>query len=92
MQFAEIFAERGGFDLVLGNPPWIKIEWNESGVMGEAEPLYVLRDYSASRMAILREEVMERFNLRDTYLETSSMQKPPMKQATLISLWSLSCP
>jgi len=25
-QFAEVFAERGGFDLVVGNPPWVRAE------------------------------------------------------------------
>ena len=25
LEFADIFAERGGFDLVLGNPPWIPV-------------------------------------------------------------------
>ena len=32
LEFADLFAERGGFDLVLGNPPWIKIEWKEQGI------------------------------------------------------------
>ena len=38
LEFADIFHDRGGFDLVLGNPPWRKVEWNESGVMGDADP------------------------------------------------------
>ena len=50
LEFADLFDERGGFDLILGNPPWIKIEWNEGGVMGDFEPLYVLRKFSAPRM------------------------------------------
>lgn len=27
LEFADLFTERGGFDLIIGNPPWIKIEW-----------------------------------------------------------------
>ncbi len=54
LEFADIFADRGGFDLVLGNPPWIKVEWNEGGVMGDAEPLFVLRSYSAPKLAARR--------------------------------------
>jgi hypothetical protein len=56
LEYADLFEDRGGFDLILGNPPWIKIEWNEGGVMGDAEPLYVLRNYSAPKMRELREE------------------------------------
>ncbi len=68
LEFADIFAERGGFDLVLGNPPWIKVEWNEGGVMSDKEPLFVLKKYSASRLAALRDEVMEKYNLKSDYL------------------------
>ena len=32
LEFAEIFKQRGGFDLILGNPPWIKVEWNEQSL------------------------------------------------------------
>jgi hypothetical protein len=35
LTFADVFAHRGGFDLVLGNPPWLKVEWNEAGILGE---------------------------------------------------------
>jgi len=68
LQFADIFTDRGGFDLVLGNPPWIKVEWNEGGVMGDAEPLYVLRKYSASKLAQMRDEMIKCFDLRSGYL------------------------
>lgn len=34
LEFADIFMERGGFDLMVGNPPWIKVEWSEGGVVG----------------------------------------------------------
>ena len=30
-RFHQWFAGRGGFDLVLGNSPWVKVEWEESG-------------------------------------------------------------
>jgi len=29
LEFADIFEDHGGFDLILGNPPWLKVEWNE---------------------------------------------------------------
>lgn len=54
LSFADMFRSRGGFDLVLGNPPWIKVEWNESGVLGEANPLFAIRRMSASTLSRLR--------------------------------------
>ena len=69
LHFADVFAQRGGFDLILGNPPWLKVEWNESGVLGDAQPLFILRKFSASKQATLREETLAKFGLTDTYYE-----------------------
>lgn len=69
LEFADIFETRGGFDLMLGNPPWIRVEWNEGAVMGDAQPLYVLRPYSAPQLAKLREDTMMAYaGLRELYL------------------------
>ena len=57
--FADIFKQRGGFDLVLGNPPWIKVEWEEAGVLGDTEPLFAIRKYSATKLRGLREQAFE---------------------------------
>ncbi len=61
LEFADIFAKNGGFDLVLGNPPWLKVEWNEGGIMGEANPLFDIRKFSASRLNSLRSETFEKY-------------------------------
>ena len=49
--FADVFyghradgSVRGGFDLVVGNPPWVKVEWDEKGVLGEFDPGVVVRE------------------------------------------------
>ena len=34
LEFADIFADNNGFDFILGNPPWIKVEWKEGDVPG----------------------------------------------------------
>lgn len=54
LEFCDLFAERGGFDLMLGTPPWLKVEWQEAGVLGDYEPEFVLRKLSASKLATLR--------------------------------------
>ncbi|GAA0719218.1 Eco57I restriction-modification methylase domain-containing protein [Dokdonella soli] len=61
LTFADVFRQRGGFDLILGNPPWLKVEWNESGVLGEANPLFAIRKFSASELMKLRADAFERF-------------------------------
>ena len=60
---------RGGFDLVLGNPPWIKVEWKEAGVLGEFDPSLVLRKLSAVELTRSRNEAFEEHDgLRDAWL------------------------
>jgi len=61
LSFADVFAKRGGFDLVLGNPPWLKVEWNESGILGEANPLFAIRKLSATQLTQLRAEAFGQF-------------------------------
>ncbi|MCD4670962.1 MAG: hypothetical protein K8S14_11015 [Actinomycetia bacterium] len=68
LEYADVFQSRGGFDLLLGNPPWIKVEWNEGGLMGDYQPDFVLHKYSASKLAELREETIEELNLKSAYL------------------------
>ena len=70
LAFADVFAQRGGFDLVLGNPPWVKVEWEEGGVLGDRNPLFVLRKHSATEMTALRGAMFERYaGLREAWLE-----------------------
>lgn len=56
LELADVFASNGGFDLILGNPPWLKVEWQEAGIMGDANPLFVLHNFSANQLNKLRDE------------------------------------
>lgn len=67
LEFADIIEDRGGFDLIVGNPPWIQVSWHEGGFMGDQEPLFVLKKYSASKLAKLRNETLERKRLTSAY-------------------------
>jgi hypothetical protein len=60
--FADIFARRGGFDLILGNPPWLKVAWNEAGILGEFNPLFAIRKFSATDLTKLRAEAFGQFD------------------------------
>ncbi|MBD2195656.1 MULTISPECIES: Eco57I restriction-modification methylase domain-containing protein [Calothrix] len=68
LEFADIFADNSGFDFILGNPPWLKVEWQESDVLGDSEPLFELQKFSASKIAKLREETFVKYpNLKFEY-------------------------
>ena len=77
LAFADIFygshrggKAQGGFDLVLGNPPWIKVEWDEGGVLGDFDPLIELRKLPAPELRRERDGLIrDRPGLRRAYLE-----------------------
>lgn len=57
LEFSDIFRQRGGFDVVLGNPPWIKVEWNEQSLLSDFDPRFAIRKLSAKQTADQREAV-----------------------------------
>ncbi|MGO4650228.1 DNA methyltransferase [Arthrobacter sp. 2RAF22] len=46
LDFGTVFA-RGGFDLQIGNPPWVRPRWEEDAVMAEADPWWQLSSGSS---------------------------------------------
>ncbi|MET0076402.1 MAG: N-6 DNA methylase [Candidatus Thiodiazotropha lotti] len=60
LAFADMFLQHGGFDLILGNPPWLKVEWEEKGILGEADPKIAIRKMSASDLARSRSALFDR--------------------------------
>ncbi|WP_435256127.1 hypothetical protein [Streptomyces althioticus] len=63
LDFALVFAQGGGFDLQVGNPPWVRPDWKEDTVLAEFDPWFALMaqagDERDSRRSaeILRPEV-----------------------------------
>ncbi|MFS2162481.1 Eco57I restriction-modification methylase domain-containing protein [Variovorax sp. Varisp62] len=51
LEFADQFRARKGFDLVLGNPPWIKVEWNEQALLSDFDPRFAIRRLGAKETA-----------------------------------------
>jgi type I restriction-modification system DNA methylase subunit len=70
LEFADSFADHGGFDLVVGNPPWIRVIWNESDTLADSEPLYILRKFSSTRLVELRENILIKQNIKNEYFES----------------------
>lgn len=76
LEFADLFKSRGGFDLILGNPPWIKVEWNERALLAEYSPLFALRKLSAKEAADRRDAVFAAAPLaQQDYIEECAGQE-----------------
>ncbi|MEA3410389.1 MAG: hypothetical protein U9R74_02495, partial [Pseudomonadota bacterium] len=60
-----------GFDLLFGNPPWIKVSWNDAPLLAGFEPLLGVRDaksatYNRERPGLLEHED-RRLSYRDAF-------------------------
>ncbi len=81
LEFADLFAERGGFDLILGNPPWVRVEWKEAGVLGDHDPSFVLGKLSATKTSERRATALERPGMLKAFL--AAHEDPAGTQAFL---------
>ena len=65
LEFADVFESRGGFDLVVGNPPWIKLEWREQDVLADKNPEFAIHTYNATEITREREKALSDLQTRD---------------------------
>ena len=43
LEFIEVFLERGAFDVIVGNPPWNRVEFDKEGLISEQNPKIIIR-------------------------------------------------
>ena len=74
LDFAPVFA-RGGFDLQVGNPPWVRPDWDEAGVLAEFDPWWQLTDKPAETVKVSkRKETLARRGAVDDFLDERADQ------------------
>lgn len=69
LEFAEVFAEKGGFDLTIGNPPWVKLTWTEQGVLSDKNPMFAVKKLTATQTANERAKALEDTQTYKAYFE-----------------------
>ncbi|MGW4994223.1 hypothetical protein ACWEQ3_42485 [Streptomyces mirabilis] len=70
LDFAGVLAgEAGGFDLQVGNPPWVRPEWKENPVLAEYEPWFMLTEKpKAEEKNRRREAELARYEVQEYLL------------------------
>lgn len=62
--FTEILGsgvdKKGGFDLILGNPPWLRFKWSEAPVLYDLEPILGVKETSTSELDDIKEDIIEK--------------------------------
>lgn len=57
LEFIEVFWLRDGFDVICGNPPWLKLEFDEQGILSEKYPEVAIRKVSAPDARKMRDQM-----------------------------------
>ncbi|MFD6095193.1 Eco57I restriction-modification methylase domain-containing protein [Nocardiopsis flavescens] len=69
LNYAHLFKRGKGFDIQVGNPPWVRPNWNEDDVLAESEPWFKLaRRVTADRRKVRKEQLIERREVRSYIL------------------------
>ncbi|AXG70816.1 hypothetical protein KORDIASMS9_03062 [Kordia sp. SMS9] len=67
LEFIEVFIERSGFDIAVGNPPWLKLTFEEKGLMSEVFPELAIRKTSAPQVRKLQESFLQESTQKEAY-------------------------
>ena len=59
LEFIEVFLENGGFDIIVGNPPWLKVLFQEKDVISENYPELLIRKTKAPVVRKFRSKYLE---------------------------------
>ena len=65
LEFIEVFWLRDGFDIICGNPPWLKLQFDDKAVMSERYPEMMIHKVSAP---VAR--TMQANNMKDNYMRS----------------------
>lgn len=74
LEFLEVFWLRDGFDIICGNPPWIKLEFNEANIISEKYPEVAIRKISAPEVRRLLSQFMENEAMKCIYINEQNEQ------------------
>lgn len=67
LEFIEVFWLRDGFDIICGNPPWLKLEFEQQNVIGEKYPEVIIRDTSAPEVAKTKDKFLSNKLLKSIF-------------------------
>lgn len=69
LEFLEVFWLRDGFDVICGNPPWLKLQFNEQSVISDKYPEVAIRPIAAPAVRQIASRFMENESLRQLYVD-----------------------
>ena len=72
LEFIEVFWLRDGFDIIVGNPPWLKLEFEEKDIVSEKNPEVVIRKTSGPEVAAKMQQILSDPTMKRLFWEERS--------------------
>lgn len=67
LEFADVFKD-GGFDFMVGNPPWVKLQWEAANAISDVNPKYAVQSISASDLNKKLPELLKNQRTHDAFI------------------------
>ena len=67
LEFADVFKD-GGFDFMVGNPPWVKLQWEAANAISEVNPEYAVQSISAAELNKKLPELLKNQRTHDAFI------------------------
>lgn len=67
LEFIEVFWLRDGFDIICGNPPWLKLQFDDKAVLSERYPEVMIHKVSAPNARAMQTHFMDDKSMRRIY-------------------------
>jgi hypothetical protein len=67
LEFIEVFWLRNGFDIICGNPPWLKLQFDDKAVLSERYPEVMIHKVSAPDARAMQTRFMADESMRRIY-------------------------
>jgi hypothetical protein len=83
LAFPEVLGEsanKGGFDLIVGNPPWIKASWSDGSVLAELQPMLGVKEAKSAALNRARDTVLADDDGTSTQANIASGSRSDKKQ------------
>ena len=68
LALADIFLQQQGFDLIVGNPPWVKMDWTDQNALAQYEPRIILHKMRANQIAGLKSRILNTVQKQSEFL------------------------
>jgi len=82
LDFAPVFARAGGFDLQLGNPPWVKPDVDMTALLAEGDPWWALTAKPSETLAVAkRNETLALPGIKDLVTDSRTASRKPSPPA-----------